>query len=55
MATYEIVHDKVRIKAGDERQWLVYVDGQLRAEATSKQSAKNFVAIERAKAQADAA
>lgn len=46
---YEIVHDKVRIKAGDGRQWLVYVDGVLRAEANSEQSAKDFVAIDRAK------
>ncbi len=47
---YEIVHDKVRIAAGDARQWLVYVDGALRAEATSEQSAKDYVAIERQKA-----
>lgn len=46
---YEIVHDAVRAKADDPRQWLVYVDGSLRAEATSKQSAKDFVAIEKAK------
>ena len=49
MRKFEIVHDKVRTRNGDARQWLVYVDGVLRAEATSQQSAKDFVAIERAK------
>jgi len=48
---YEIHHDKVRIKADDPRQWLVYDDeGTLRASATSEQSAKDFVAIAIAKA-----
>jgi DNA-binding PadR family transcriptional regulator len=46
---YEIVHDKVRIAAGNGREWLVYVDGVLRAEANTEQSAKDFVAIEQAK------
>lgn len=46
---YEIVHDKTRVTAGDPREWLVYVDGKLRAEARSKQSAKDFVAIEKYK------
>jgi hypothetical protein len=47
--TYEIVHDKTRIAAGDPKQWLVYYNGVLRAEASSKQSAKDFVTIEKGK------
>lgn len=47
---YEIVHDKVRIRDGSSRQWLVYANGKLRAECTSKQSAKDYVAIELEKA-----
>lgn len=47
--TYEIVHDAVRTKADDPRQWLVYVNGVLRAEGTSKQSAEDFVSIEKAR------
>jgi hypothetical protein len=46
---YEIVHDKVRKAAGDSREWLVYVDGRLRAECTNKQAAKDYVAIMKAK------
>ena len=46
---YEIVHDKVRIRDQSPRQWLVYVDDVLRAEATSEQSAKDYVTIARAK------
>jgi hypothetical protein len=49
MTRYEIVHDKVRIQADSARQWLVYVDGRLRAECTSKQAAKDFVAIQKAR------
>lgn len=43
---FEIVHDRVRIRDGVPRQWLVYANGKLRAECTSAQSAKDFVAIE---------
>ena len=50
MIKYEIVHDKVRVHIRSQRQWLVYADGKLRAEATSEQSAKDFVAIEMEKA-----
>jgi hypothetical protein len=46
---YEIVHDKVRIAIGDSREWLVYVDGTLRAQCTTKQSARDYVAILKAK------
>ncbi len=46
---YEIVHDKVRIRDREPKQWLVYVDDVLRAEATSEQSAKDYVTIARAK------
>lgn len=49
MPRYEIVHDKVRIRDDAARQWLVYVDGRLRAECQAEQSAKDFVAIEKAK------
>jgi hypothetical protein len=42
---YEIVHDKVRIAIGSSREWLVYVDGVLRAECTNKQAARDYVAI----------
>lgn len=47
---YEIAHDKVRIKAGDPRQWLVWVGNILRAECTTEQAAKDFVAIAKGKA-----
>ena len=46
---FEIVHDKVRIAAGNDRAWLVYVDGRLRAECTNKQAARDYVAIEKAR------
>ncbi len=44
---YEIVHDKVRIQENAARQWLVYIDGRLRAECTNERAAKDYVAIER--------
>lgn len=47
MQEYEIVRDKVRIRDEATRQWLVYINGRLRAECTSRQSAEDFVAIER--------
>jgi hypothetical protein len=46
---YEIVHDKVRIAIGSSREWLVYVDGVLRAECTNKQAALDYVAVLKAK------
>lgn len=49
IAIYEITHDKVRIAAGDPRQWLVWVDGRLRAECVSEQQAKDCIAIFEAK------
>jgi hypothetical protein len=45
----EIIHDKVRKAAGDGREWLVYVDGKLRAECRSKQAAQDYVAIAKSK------
>ncbi len=41
---YEIVHDKVRIRDEAPRQWLVYINGKLRAECMTEQSAMDFVA-----------
>ena len=46
---YEIVRDKVRTRDDNARQWLVYLDDVLRAECQTEQSAKDFVAIEKAK------
>ena len=46
---YEIVHDRVRMRDDPVRQWLVYVDDKLRAQCTTQQQARDFVAIEKAR------